>query len=231
MKRIKLISLLMIVLLAVATGCGTAAKREMERYSFPAPTSDYGHIKNKQAEPSPVRALNADQTPKEHQEGSVFYSYTLSDAVNEIDGVADARVFVADEIAYVAVVLDNTGRGMLKSMPSGQRDSSVFNEKVTAPMSIHNNPFISYLTVNDTSQLSDLFVGRVHETVMAHDGSIHSVHLSANKEFMYYMDEFAQVVWGGASLDPYMKQFNILINHQFFNGQVMPTSLKYYRNR
>jgi len=223
--------LLLACLLAI-TGCSKGAETELERYARPLSTSDYGSLKAQRTEQSEFRALEQpSRDPKQHKAGMVSFSYNLTDAVNAIGGVGDARVFVADNIAYIGVVLDNTGQGMLKSKPSGERDSSVINEPVRAPMSIHNNPFESYLTVNDNSHLSDLFVQRVTDTVKEHQNTITEVHVSANKEFMYYIDEYAQVAWGGQAIDPYIDQFNILINHQFFNGKVMPTSLKYYRNR
>lgn len=214
------------------TGCSTGAKNELQRYTKPLRSTDYGSLKAKRTDPSEMSILELqNRKPKQHHAGAVSFSYDLTNAVNSIGGVGDARVFVADHIAYIGVVLDNTGQGIIKSKPSGERDSSVINEPIQAPMSIHNNPFKSYLTVNDTSQLSDLFVQDVKNTVKLQDNTISEVYVSANKEFMYYIDEFAQVAWGGQSIDPYIDQFNILINHQFFNGKVMPTSLKYYRNR
>jgi len=226
------VPLILLACLLTITGCSTGAKNELQRYTNPLRSTDYGSLKAKRTEQPEMKSLEQqNRNPKLHQAGTVSYSYDLTNAVNSIGGVGDARVFVADHIAYIGVVLDNTGQGIVKSKPSGVRDSSIINEPIKAPMSIQNNPFKSYLTVNDTSQLSDLFVQDVTDTVKQLQNTISEVHVSANKEFMYYIDEFAQVIWGGQSIDPYIDQFNILINHQFFNGKVMPTSLKYYRNR
>lgn len=232
-QRLSIVAVcLLLSCMSALTGCSKGVETELERYTKPLRSSDYGSLQAKKADQIELNMLDKPNlSPKQHQAGAVSYSYPLTNAVNAIDGVGDARVFVADRIAYIGVVLDNTGQGILKEKPSGERDSSVINEPITAPMSIHNNPFKSYLTVNDNTQLSDLFVQTVTDTVKQQHNEITEVHLSANKEFMYYIDEFAQVVWGGQSIDPYIDQFNILINHQFFNGKVMPTSLKYYRNR
>ncbi|MCM3634658.1 hypothetical protein [Paenibacillus camelliae] len=214
------------------TGCSKGAQTEMERYTKPLRSTDYGSLQARNNKQQELRALEqTNREPRQYAKGTVSYSPSLADAVSSIGGVADARVFISDYTAFIGVVLDNTAQGLIRSKPSGERDSSVFNEPIQAPMSIHNNPFQSYLTVNDNSQLSPVFVQTVIDTVRNQQHAIREVHLSANKEFMYYLDEFAQVVWGGESLDPYMDQFNILINHQFFDGKVMPTSLKYYRNR
>lgn len=235
MKKIKAI-LLIIVIAALASGCSQGIKYEMSRYTKPLRGSDYGSLKAKKHEQQQQQQLNAlgvndkpDKLP--HEIKSASYSSELSNHVSSVRGVADARVFTADQHAYVALVLDNSGQGMLKSKPSGEREAGTNQIPYTAENSIHNNPFRFFLTVNDTSQLSDRFVRTVTESVKTLQPSIKEVHISANKEFMYYMDEFAQVAWGGESLEPYLDQFNILINHQFFNGKIMPNSLKYYRNQ
>lgn len=255
MKQLKIV-VLMLVFLLLSTGCS----EDLHRYSKPLRSSDYGSLKAKKAEQAELdhnrilpelEAHLASPLPPASEEPD--YSSELANLVSSIPGVADARVFTAGSNAYISVVLDYTGQGILKSKPSGDRedartrlDTGQWDLKdeaqdarehgdasnmtpLTNESSIHNNPFRYYLTVNDNSQLSDRFLRTVTDSVQAKQPSIENVHISANKEFMYYMDEFAQVVWGGESLQAYEKQFKILIDHQFFNGKVMPTSLKYYR--
>lgn len=227
MKRIKSVFILLF-LISLVTGCSS----DLERYSKPLRSSDYGSLKAKKAEQSQLKALNVQEPDiTSSNTGSTSYSSMLAKHVSSIPGVGDARVFTVDEHAYVALVLDYTGQGMLKSKQSGEREIKTNETPLTAQPSIHNNPFRFFITVNDNSQLSERFIRIVSEAIQAKQPSIQQVHISANKDFMYYMDEFAQVAWAGESLEPYAEQFNTLISHQFYGGKVMPTSLKYYRNR
>ncbi len=115
------------------------------------------------------------------------------------------------------------------SAPAAQRDSNSQYSK-RAPNTIAENPFHSYMTVNDSSQLADKFKQRVTDTVKKFAPTVQEVHISANKEFMYYMDEYAQEAWGNRPLDPWIDHFNILVQHQFSGGKVMPQSLKHLKD-
>lgn len=242
-------ALLLSLIVMLSAGCSAGIADELSRYTKPLRSSDYGSLKAKKAEQGKLNALQEQSsatksTPLSDQLSqqagnrelisNISYSNKLSNHVDSIAGVADARVFTAQGHAYVALVLDHTGQGMLKSQESGERDigtRSVLTGPSTSQQSIHNNPFRFFLTVNDTSQLSDRFIRTVTDSVKAKEPSITNVYISANKDFMYYMDELAQLAWAGESLEDYAEQFTILIEHQFFNGLEMPTSIKHDRTR
>lgn len=221
--RLVLLSSLCCILLS---GCA----QEYERYTKKTDESDYGSIYAKREQEGKMITYGTTHTDDQHHVNTtVSYSNEISRAVASIKGVGDARVFLTDKNAYIALVLDTTGRGMVKSAPAAERDSSSQYSK-TAPNTISENPFRSYMTVNDSSQLSDKFKHTVADTVKKLAPTVQEIHISANKDFMYYMDEYAQVAWGNRPLDPLIDHFNILVQHQFSGGKVMPQSLKYLQH-
>lgn len=216
---------LAVILLAI-TGCSS----EIERYSKKLDSSDYGSLQARKTQNEQMITFGTNHIDiNQHVNHTVLYSKELSRAITSIGGVGDARVFLTDKNAYVALVLDSTGRNFAKSKNATKQDTST--QTPLAPNTITDNPFRSYVTVNDSSQLTDRFKQTVADKVFELAPTVEEVHTSANLDFMFYMDEFAQVAWGNEPLDTYLKQFNILVQHQFANGSVMPTSLKYYRNK
>ena len=226
MRNMRLIFALCFVLMLLMAGCSS----EIERYTKKLDKSDYGSLQAQQAQKGKIISFGTNHVDdNQHINHTVQYSNKLSGVIASIAGVADARVFLTDKNAYVAVVLDNTGRGYAKSNKYIMQDTSNINNM--APNTITNNPFSNYISVNDNTQLTDPFKQTVADKVLEFAPEVEEVHISANVKFMFYMDEFAQVAWGNEPVDTYLKQFNILVQHQFANGMIMPTSLNDYRNK
>lgn len=227
MRNMRWLLTLSLVMLLLVAGCSS----EYKRYSKQLDDSDYGSLQAQQEQKGKMITFGTNHPDdNQHINSTVQYSKKISSAVSSIGGVGTARVFLTDKNAYVAVVLDNTGRGYAKSKDYIQQNTSTNNNTI-APNTITNNPFKHFISVNDSTQLTDRFKQTIADTVFARAPEIEEVHISANLEFMFYMDEFAQAAWANEPLDTYMKQFNILVQHQFANGLIMPTSLKYYRNK
>jgi len=213
------------VCIILCSGCS-----DIERYTKDSSNSGYGSSHPQDEQQDNMTSFGTTHTDnQQHVNHTVAYSNEISRAVSSIKGVGDARVFLTDKNAYVALVLDSTGRGMVKSAPAAERDSNSEYSKV-APNSIAENPFHSYMTVNDSTQLSNKFKQKVTSTIKKLSPTVQEVHISANKEFMFYMDEYAQEAWGNRPLDPWIDHFNILVQHQFSSGKVMPQSLKNLRD-
>ena len=226
MRNMRLILASIFVLILLTTGCSS----ELERYTKKFDKSDYGSLQAKQAQKGKIITFGTNHIDdKQHINNTLQYSNKLARAIGSIPGVADARVFLTDKNAYVSVVLDNTGRGYAKSKEYIIQDTTTAQN--IAPNTITNNPFKNAISVNDDTQLTERFKQTIANKVFELVPEVEEVHTSANIKFMFYMDEFAQVAWGNESLDTYLKQFNILVQHQFANGMIMPTSLNDYRNK
>ena len=226
MRCMRLLSIFCFVLLLLTAGCSS----EIERYSKKLDDSDYGSSQAKHAQNGKLITFGTNHPDdKQHDNTTVHYNPKISDALGSIGGVGAVRVFLTDKNAYVALVLDNTGRGYAVSKQYIRQDTTPFDNK--APNTITNNPFKNFISVNDNTQLTDRFKQTIANKVFELAPEVEEVHISANLNFMFYMDEFAQAAWGDKPLDPYLKQFNILVQHQFANGLIMPTSLNDYRNK
>ena len=226
MRIMRLLSTFCFVLLLLVTGCSS----EVERYSKKLDDADYGSLQAKQAQQGRLITFGTNHPDdNQHVNNTVHYNTKISSALGSIGGVGDARVFLTDKNAYVALVLDHTGRGYAISNQYIKQDTTPSDNK--APNSITNNPFKNFISVNDYTQLTDRFKQTIADKVFELAPEIEEVHISANLNFMFYMDEFAQAAWGDKPLDPYLKQFNILVQHQFANGLIMPTSLSDSRNK
>ncbi|MCR8657041.1 YhcN/YlaJ family sporulation lipoprotein [Paenibacillus endoradicis] len=226
MRNMRQIFALCFILMLLVAGCSS----EVERYTKKYDKSDYGSLQAKQTQKGKMISFGTNHIDdNQHINNSVQFSKKISTALSSIAGVADARVFLTDKNAYVAVVLDNTGRGYAKSNKYITQDTST--DSNIAPNTITNNPFKNFISVNDNTQLTDPFKQTIADKVFELAPEVEEVHTSANIKFMFYMDEFAKVAWSNESIDTYLKQFNILVQHQFANGMIMPTSLNDYRNK
>lgn len=225
MANMRQLFALCFVLILLISGCSS----EIERYSKKLDKSDYGSVQAKQEQKGKIISFGTNHIDDDqHINHTLKYSSKLSSRLHSIAGVANARVFLTDKNAYVAVVLDNTGRGYAKSDKYIVPDTST---EPIAPNTITNNPFKKFISVNDNTQLTDPFKQTIADKVLELAPEVEEVHISANVNFMFYMDEFAQVAWANEPVDKYLKQFNILVQHQFANGMIMPTSLNDYRNK
>lgn len=217
---------IVIFLLISVLGCSS----EIERYSKKPDPSDYGNTKANQAKNENLITFGTNHIDEQqHVNSTLAYSNDLSNAISSIEGVGDARVFVTDKNVYVAVVLDATGRNYALSRSYMYQGASSEKESFPSQSDIAINPFRDFISVNDSSQLTAAFKQRIANMVFAKVNNIEEVHISANLDFIYFMDEFAQAAWAKEPLEKYMNQFNILVQYHFDNGKVMPGSLKHYR--
>src|SRR5690606_11783990 len=90
--------LAMLLLSMVAlTGCSKGAQTEMERYTKPLRSTDYGSLQARKTKQQELRALEqTNREPRQYAKGTVSYSPSLADAVSSNGRRTESKEFISD---------------------------------------------------------------------------------------------------------------------------------------
>lgn len=223
-------------LAVLPAGC-TAYKNKFESSTY-----DYGSRKAGDPKMSGERLYGSTTgDPHQHDNRWVEYSSMLSNEVSRINGVAGAIVMLTDRNAYVGILLDWTGVGTVKDggdrrtdQDMGGSGAGVYNNNTGSPYWDGREtatPYNSYFTVNDIGNLSEELKQTIASRVRALAPTVEEVHISANREFVNELTEYAREAWGGRPLSPWIEAFNTLVKHQFAGGDTLPTPLAQLKAR
>ncbi len=142
---------------------------------------------------------------------------------------------LTDKNAYVGIALDWTAVGTKKTGGRDAREQNntgtnegTYNYDNGSPY--YNNqklitPYNSYFSVNDTNQLSGKLKQTIAVKVRKLVPRVQEVHISANKEFVNEMVDYAKESWAGHPLTPLTGEFNTFVKYQFADGKLMPQSV------
>ncbi|XEC94103.1 hypothetical protein AB6A23_22640 [Paenibacillus tarimensis] len=173
--------------------------------------------------------------PKQHDNKYFEYSSMLSREVSTINGVATALVMITDKNAYAGIALDWTAVGTKRAGGSEMREQNntgtnegVYNGRDGSPF--YNNqklltPYNSYFTVNDHTMISAELKQTIARKIRQLCPRVEEVHISANREFVNEMTDYAREAWLGHSLTPWVNEFNTFVKYQFDGGKKMPISI------
>jgi hypothetical protein len=167
------------------------------------------------------------------------YSSALSRQVASLPGINTAIVFLADRNAYVGLVTDWSATGTQGKGGPDNRDqdntgtmSGVYNPDTGSPKWDNRHvatPYNSYFTHRDVSDLSSKLRQTVGHTIQTAHPRVRQVYISANREFVNQLAEFAKEAWAGRPLRPLTPEFNRLVQYVFGLGKEIPLPL-YERN-
>ncbi|GAA3410021.1 hypothetical protein ACFFNY_30820 [Paenibacillus hodogayensis] len=189
---------------------------------FESGPSDYGS-RTETEEKRNYRSYNTQLKAADHNNTRLDFVQSTTDAVDELKGVRSSFVIVTDKNAYVAAVLDNTATGMKG------KGTILFSDRTIASPGVDDHSDVSYVlppgdivmdkysfdTIPNPQDLSSELVRRLTERVMELHPNVAHVFVSANQQFINRFSEYAHEAWRGSSLQPYVSDFNALVQDHF----------------
>lgn len=175
--------------------------------------TDYGSRKEGDPKTVGIQAYGTrSNDPNRHNNAFFEYSSLLSRKVTDLNGVGSAIVMLTDKNAYAAILLDSSAVGTLSSGDRMNQNNS-------------SSKYNSLFSVNDFNNISHELKQSIATKIREFAPNVHEVHISANMEFNTRFIELAKEAWGGRPLAPWIDQFNIIVQHQFVGGNVMPSPI------
>jgi YhcN/YlaJ family sporulation lipoprotein len=217
--------ILCISIFAILSGCSEGGRqygKSPDHTNFGSPVED-----NTGSE----RAYQTQQQygPVTHNNAKLDYSEFLSNQVMTLNGVNTAIVMVTDQNAYVGILIDSTATGTKSTTRETNNDGTrvgIYNLHDPNTDSINsndlNNGVNNYETAQDHALLSHRFKQRIAERVRFLNPAIMDVYISANRDFVNTMNNYAQESWKGHSLQTYLSEFNTTVAHFFGTNQILP---------
>lgn len=198
---------------------------------------DYGSRKNQDAQMRSYDTNSSD--PSQHDNRYFEYSAAISRQISALPGIASAIVFLTDRNAYVGIMTDWTATGTHSSgsvgreqQNGGMMDGFYNVDTYDAPSSVpgalagqmatnHN----SYFTLKDVSDLSTKLKQTIGNEVRRAHPRVEEVHISANREFVNQLVEYANAARTGSQLASITPDFNRLVKYMFAMGKEIPLPL------
>jgi hypothetical protein len=193
--------------------------------------NNYGS-KRDEARQDTTRAYQTEQQYRivSHQHSTLEMNQFLSDQVAAMDGVNSCIVMLADNTAYVAILIDNTATGT-KSGPLETNNAGTVRGLYDpqTPFNDHADPNMlatgsnSYETVRNHEQITHLFKQKIAEKIRSLQPTVSDVYISANRDYINELNRLAQEAWKGNDLKPYLPLFDSVSERIFGTLPTVPT--------
>ncbi|MBD0379481.1 hypothetical protein ICC18_05090 [Paenibacillus sp. WST5] len=214
----------MLFLLLILSGCMENGRQygrnpDITNYGSPQDTTDSERAYQTQQLSGPVT----------HNNKKLEYNQFLSNQLNALNGVNTAIVMTTDQNAYVAVMMDRSATGTkgttLETNNQGTvkgfyNDNAPFDDNMSS--NDLNNGYNNYETAVHHDMLSHRFKQTIAEKIRSLQPNLMDVYISANREFLNKMNNYAQESWKGNSLMPLLTDFNQTVERVFGTAQVLP---------
>ncbi|WP_020619759.1 hypothetical protein [Paenibacillus daejeonensis] len=229
-RRLLICMMAVCVTLALASGCNYTRKVQDSEYDYGSQQADdpkmmgsrmFGPVGNQ---------------PDRHNNSHVEYSYMLSRKLSKTQGIAAAVVMLTDKNAYVGLVLDWTALGTKRAGGEKMREQNntgttkgVYNIENGSPYWDNRDlvrPYNSYFSVSDHEMISAELKQTVAVKLRQLSPYVQEVHISANRHFVNELVDYARETWMGRPLQPYLTEFNKLVDYEFGEGTVVPLRLR-----
>lgn len=198
---------------------------------FESSPSDYGS-RTETHERTGYRTYNTQLRAADHNNGTLAFVQSTTDAVDDLKGIRSSFVMVTDKNVYVAVVPDNTATG-LKG-----KGTILFSDRTIASSGVDDHSDVSYVlppgnivmdkysfdTIPNPQDLSSEFVHALSSCVAKYHPGVQNVFVSANQQFINRLSEYAHEAWRGQSLQPYIQDFNALVQDHFGDHGIIETN-------
>lgn len=200
---------------------------------FESGPTDYGsRTETHEKSQSQFHSYNTQLKAADHANHSLQFVQQTTDAVDDLKGVRSSFVFVTDKNAYVATVLDNTATGMKG------KGTILFSDRTIASPGMDHHSDVSYVlppgdvvmdkysfdTIPNPQDLSSELTREVEARVRQYHPDVKNVFVSANRDFINRFSEYAHEAWRGNSLQPYVENFNGLVQDHFGDHGVIETN-------
>ncbi|MDF2959016.1 MAG: hypothetical protein K0S39_751 [Paenibacillus sp.] len=165
-----------------------------------------------------------------HKHTTLDMNQFLSDQVAAMDGVNSAIVMLADNTAYVAIMIDGTAIGTTSANQETNNEGTVrglYNP--ATPFHDYADPnklatgANSYTTVQHHQQITHLFKQKIAEKIRSLQPTVSDVYISANRDYINELNKLAQEAWKGNDLKPYLAEFDAMSTHIFGTQPTLPT--------
>lgn len=197
---------------------------------------DYGSRDREGAKTMQIRSHGSyTADPAQHDNRYFEYSSDLSRKVSALPGVHTALVFLTDRNAYVGLMTDWSAGGTqarggraLREQDNTGTTEGVYNVDTGSHKWDNRHvatPYNSYFTHKDPGDISSKLRQKVGELVRNNHPRVQEVHISANREFVNQLLEFAKESWAGRPLAPLAPDFNRLVQYMFGLGKEIPLPL------
>lgn len=173
--------------------------------------------------------------PKQHDNRYFEYSNALSRQVSALPGIASAMVFLTDRNAYVGIMTDWSATGTkargsaAREQQNGGTMEGVYNVDNGAQGGPDAGLFAqshnSYFTHKDVSDISSKLRQTIGDEIRRGHPRVSEVHISANREYVNQLVEYAKEAWAGRPLAPLTPEFNRLVQYMFSTGKEVPLPL------
>lgn len=171
-----------------------------------------------------------------HDNRRFEYSAALSRSISVLPGIKSAFAFVTDRNVYVGILTDWSATGTLgtggrstKEQNNRGVNDNVFNGPGVSgynPLSVPPiDAYFSLYSHKDPTNLSTELRQVIGSTVRKQHPHVEEVHISANREFVNQLLEFAKASWSGQPLSELTADFNTLVKYTFDNGHEIPLPL------
>lgn len=200
--------------------------------------SDYAGRSRNDPKMSELRSHGAySSDPHQHDNRYFEYSPALSRQITALPGIQTAMVFLTDRNAYVGITTSwsatgtraRGGANRTEQDNAGTMDGyykrsvDSWDTRNAAPL------YNAYFTHKDISDLSSKLRQTIGNEIRRAHPRVSEVHISANREYVNQLFEYAREAWNGKPLAPLITDFNRLARYIFAQGREIPLPL-YLRN-
>ncbi len=224
------------VILALLTGSLTACNYRdyFQKYSGTDYGSRPGAGQNADSDLMHTRTHgSAASDPMKHENKKLAYNGELSRQIASLPGVYSAFVFVTDRNAYVGIMTDWSATGTRARGGADEQNNTgttegVYNADNGSPQWDNRtiaNLYNSYFTHKDVKDISSRLRHTIATQIHKADPKVKEVYISANREYVNQLAEYAKESWAGRPLTPLTADFNRLVQYIFAGGKEIPLPL------
>ncbi|WNR43984.1 hypothetical protein [Paenibacillus roseipurpureus] len=221
----------MIFLLLILSACGYGGNggKEYRGDKHNTTTMNFRDPVEKGQEKDRAYQVQQLSGPVTHNNTKIEYSQYLSDQVNNMDGVNTALVMITNQNAYVALMMDSSAVGTKSTTQETNNqgtqkgfynDHNPYDDSL--PSNDLNKGYNSYETAVHHDLLSHRFKQAIAEKIRVLQPDLMDVYISANRDFLNKMNNYAQESWKGHSLMPLLTDFNQTVTRIFGTAQALP---------
>jgi YhcN/YlaJ family sporulation lipoprotein len=188
-----------------------------------------------EASPADQNTSRAYQTEQQysnvsHKHSTLSMNQFLSDQLAAMDGVNSSTVILADNTAYVAILIDKTATGTRSGPLETNNAGTVrglynphdrFNDTMDPNKLTHGSN--SYDTVQYHDQITHRFKQKIAEKIRSLQPNVSDVYISANRDYINELNLIAQEAWKGNDLSPFLQEFDAWSERIFGTMPTIPT--------
>ena len=164
---------------------------------------------------------DASPATTQHANQLVYYWQDVSKVIDQLDGIAVAHVFVTNKNAYVGLMFTDE----VQAQTMDKQGYDQYHRHEVAPRTLAAMPYDNYYTVENNANVTNQIyhdVGRLVNNYAAP----RQVFISADHTFLHHLADLARIDRKQRTVQPYLHEFNVLVQYYFADGQTEPLPIK-----